>query len=86
MPIEKSAWNAVVAGLEMQRAALTRQIEELRQLLGKRGPRKRRSSETAPSSGKDRRRRKKMSAEARARIAAAQKKRWAQVRAKSKEK
>ena len=76
--------EAALQGLEAQRQKLDEQISQVRGLLGSRGGR---SSKTAPAmneasssrSGAHRRKR-TLSPEARKRIAAAQKKRWAAFR------
>jgi hypothetical protein len=74
--------EAALQGLEAQRQKLDEQIDQVRSLLGSRGGR---SSRTAPGTGEgsgssSHRRRRTLSPEARKRIAAAQKKRWAAFR------
>ena len=74
--------EAALQGLEAQRQKLDEQIGQVRSLLGSRGGR---SSRTAPSGESNskpgaHRRKRTLSPEARKRIAAAQKKRWAAFR------
>jgi hypothetical protein len=74
---------AALEGLKLQRARIDDQIEQVQALLGKRRPGRPPASaesttEAAPAAGP--RKRRKLSAAARARIAAAQKKRWAEYR------
>jgi len=71
--------NEILNGLKEERERLSRAIEVLE--AGSSGSR-RRGSATSAQNG--RRRRRSMSAEARARIAAAQRKRWAKVKAQKK--
>jgi len=66
--------NAAIAGFEQQKLRIDAQISELRAMLD--GSAREPASTTVPTS----RKRRKMSAEGRARIAAAQKARWAKVR------
>lgn len=70
--------KAALMGLSAQKERIEAQIAQLQQALGKRGP-GRPKKEVAPpkKAGKKRR---KMSPEARERIAAAQRKRWAAAR------
>jgi hypothetical protein len=72
--------TAALEGLELQRARLNEQIAEVKALLNKRGPRKAAAADEGPA---PKRKRRKLSAAARARIAAAQKKRWAEFRKES---
>lgn len=65
--------EAALEGLEIQKMRLETQIREIRERLGKRG---RNSRETPVQTARKR----TLSPEARKRIAAAQKKRWAQYR------
>jgi len=82
MPVDKKFGNesflsAALEGLELQKRRIEEQIREVRMMLGK-GSRKRGRpplAETAPK-----RKRTRLSAEARKRIAAAQKRRWAAYR------
>ena len=78
--------EAALTGLESQRQKLDEQISEVRRLLSGRGFAAK-ASKSAASSGNSSasrrggaRRKRALSAEARARIAAAQKKRWAAFR------
>jgi hypothetical protein len=75
--------SAALEGLLLQRGRLDEQIREVRAMLGRRAPGKPAAAaaeaETAAAPAKKRKRR-KMSAEARKRIAEAQKKRWAAFR------
>ncbi len=76
---DKELLEAAIEGLEAQRARLEEQIADAKARLGARsGPK-----EKAPATKKKRKGRKKkrtLSPEARKRIAAAQKKRWAKFR------
>ena len=80
---------AALEGLELQKARIEEQIREVRSMLGQKvksapvAATPAASDDTeAGSTGKKRRKRRKLSAEARARIAAAQKKRWTEYRKK----
>jgi len=74
--------EAALQGLESQRNRLDNQIAEVRGLLGGRAgrPAKTHSTNTAGSTAQGPRKKRVLSAEARKRIAAAQKKRWAAFR------
>jgi peptidoglycan hydrolase CwlO-like protein len=75
--------EAALQGLEAQRQKLDEQIAEVRSMMGQRGGRapKAQSAERRNNSAEGGRRKKRvLSAEARKRIAAAQKKRWAAFR------
>jgi peptidoglycan hydrolase CwlO-like protein len=76
--------EAALQGLESQRNKLDEQISEVRRLLSGRVAKKATKvsarSESAASSGRSPRKKRALSQEARARIAAAQKKRWAAFR------
>jgi hypothetical protein len=82
----KEILEAAVQGLELQRQRLDEQIEQVRSLLGKRPagrPAKNASAKEAASTSESSSRgtkKRTLSAEARKRIAAAQKKRWANFR------
>jgi len=82
--VDQTLLQAALEGLTLQRERLDEQIRQVRSMLGKRGPG--RTSAAAPAGSEDapaprkRRKRRKMSAEARKRIAEAQKKRWATFR------
>lgn len=85
---DESLLQAALEGLTLQRDRLDEQIRQVRSMLGKRGPGRPPAKTAAASVEADeaprkRRKRKKMSAEARKRIAEAQKKRWAAFRRKS---
>jgi hypothetical protein len=76
--------EAALQGLEAQKQKLDEQITQVRAMLGGRGGRPSKSTQTSnagaasgPTTG---RRKRVLSAEARKRIAAAQKKRWAAFR------
>jgi peptidoglycan hydrolase CwlO-like protein len=77
--------EAALQGLEAQRQRLEEQISQVRGMMGQRAPRPAKgtaaeaSSQTASASSRERKRR-VLSPEARKRIAAAQKKRWASFR------
>jgi hypothetical protein len=76
--------EAALQGLEAQKLKLDEQIAEVRAMMGKRGGRSQRSSGTATAISEPERttarKRRILSPEARKRIAAAQKKRWAAFR------
>lgn len=77
--------EAALQGLESQREKLDEQISEVRKLLSGRAASKTTTktaakSESPASAGRSARKKRALSAEARARIAAAQKKRWAAFR------
>ena len=77
--------EAALQGLEAQRQKLEEQLSQVRAMMGGRvaKPAKSSSGQTsspAPKSGAQGRKRRTLSAEARKRIAAAQKKRWAAFR------
>jgi hypothetical protein len=77
--------EAALQGLETQRQRLDEQISQVRRMMGQRTARPSKASaaeastDSAPASSRDRKRR-ILSPEARKRIAAAQKKRWATFR------
>jgi hypothetical protein len=72
---------AALEGLKLQRARIDDQIRQVEGLLGKRRPGRPVAAEAAaPEAAAAPRRKRKLSAAARARIAAAQKKRWAEYR------
>jgi len=77
--------EAALQGLEAQRQRLDEQISQVRSMMGQRAPRSSKgataeaSSNAASTSSRERKRR-ILSPEARKRIAAAQKKRWATFR------
>lgn len=74
--------EAALQGLEAQKQKLDEQIAQVRGMMGTRAGRPAKKSAGGESEGAPRRARKKrvLSAEARKRIAAAQKKRWAAFR------
>jgi len=74
--------EAALQGLEAQKQKLDEQIAEVRSLMGNRAgrPPKRDGSGESSGSGTTTRKRRVLSPEARKRIAAAQKKRWAAFR------
>jgi hypothetical protein len=74
--------NEIVKSLMEERGRLSRAIEVLEG--GSSGSRGRGVAASTPTRTSNRRRRQHMSAEARARIAAAQRKRWAKVKAAKK--
>jgi hypothetical protein len=88
MPRAKAAtpsheiFQAALEGLEAQREKLDQQIAEVRRVLGSRAGRKTNSggSETNQAAPRKGRKKRTLSPEARKKIAAAQKKRWAQFR------
>jgi len=69
---------AALEGLELQKSRIEAQIAEVRSALGRGGMKKAGDAADAPRAKSGRKRR--LSAAARARIAAAQKKRWAEYR------
>jgi peptidoglycan hydrolase CwlO-like protein len=81
----KEILEAALQGLETQRQKLDEQISQVRSMMGQSSPRsaKRAGSEggeSAATSNQSGRRKRVLSPEARKRIAAAQKKRWASFR------
>lgn len=68
-------WTAALEGLLLQRQRIDQQIREVRSLLGKAGKRKGRPAGSGGPHGPGR-----LSPAARKRIAAAQKRRWAEYR------
>ena len=83
MALNKEVLEAALHGLELQKEKLDQQIAEVRSLLGagtgRRG-RPRAESSASASAAPAKKKRRTLSAEARKRIAAAQKKRWASFR------
>ena len=78
---DASLLEAALEGLELQKRRIDEQIEEVHRMLGKRSLRNPKAAPAAkaePTGAAPRRR--KLSAAARTRIAAAQKKRWADYR------
>jgi len=73
----ESLLSAALEGLELQKQRIESQIREVRALLGKRPGRV--TMDAAPAGAKPARKR-QLSAAARKRIAAAQKRRWAEYR------
>jgi hypothetical protein len=74
--------EAALEGLELQKTRIDAQLQEVRRLLGRRGPRAARTEAPAAPAAAPKRR--ALSAAARKRIAAAQKRRWAEYRKASK--
>jgi hypothetical protein len=78
--------NAALAGLEAQRGKIEAQIEQVRTMLGMGTPRRGRPPKAAVAEGSPvvseppTRKRRKFSAETRARMKAAQQKRWAAIK------
>ncbi|MBI1896588.1 MAG: hypothetical protein HYS04_08645 [Acidobacteria bacterium] len=74
--------EAALEGLQLQRKRIDQQIDHVRSLLGKgrRGRPRKTETNTAGGSARRGRRRRRLSAEARKRIAAGQKRRWANYR------
>ncbi len=77
--IDPKVLEAALVGLELRRERLDEQIAEVRRLIAGKGPRKAVAAPAAPA-----RKRGRLSAAARERIAAAQRKRWAEWRKKGK--
>jgi hypothetical protein len=79
--IDQAILAAAIEGLEMQKSRLDEQITMVRKMIGggaKRGPKPKAAKATEePVARKKARKKRVMSSEARERIAAAQKKRWA---------
>jgi hypothetical protein len=79
-----SLLSAALEGLELQKQRIDEQIEEVRLLLGKTTARRGRppgsTNKSSTNSGSAVKRRKPLSPSARKRIAAAQKRRWAEYR------
>ena len=80
--------EAALEGLTLQKRRIDDQIAEIRAILGRRGPGRpaKRAGETGETKGPaatKKRRRRRLSETARKRIAAAQKKRWAEYRKKA---
>ncbi|MCZ2148083.1 MAG: hypothetical protein LC126_09920 [Bryobacterales bacterium] len=69
---------AALEGLELQKQRIDEQIRQVRAMLGRRGPAP--AAAAAPPAAKKRGRKRNLSSAARERIAAAQKKRWAEFR------
>jgi len=78
--MDKSLMEAALVGLRAQRERIDDQINMLERELGKRGPGRPASMASSKSPQKAAKKRRTMSPEARERIAAAQRKRWAAVR------
>ena len=75
--------NAALVGLGIQKAKIEEQIQQVRAMLGRRGPgRPPASAAAAPAAKAAGGKRRVLSAAARKRIAAAQRKRWADYRKK----
>lgn len=80
--LNREVLSAALEGLEAQKRKIDEQLLQVRSMLGLSSGRRGRPPKTSSAIGEDsgappRRRRRKLSAEARARISAAQKKRWA---------
>jgi hypothetical protein len=75
--IDPKVLEAALVGLELRRDRIDKQLAEVRRLIAGRGPRKAAKAPTAPVQKRPR-----FSAAALKRIAAAQKKRWAEWRKK----
>jgi|RhiMetdeSRZDD1v2_1073273.scaffolds.fasta_scaffold983046_2 hypothetical protein len=84
--MDKYFLEAALEGLTAQRDRLVERIAQLEQLTGKRGPGRPKKNAGTDAAPKSRGKRRKMSAEARARIAEAQRKRWAAFHKESKKK
>ena len=79
--MDKLLLEAALEGLTAQRDRIADQIAQLEAMTGKRKPGRPKASGSANAAApKGRKKRRKMSAEARERIAEAQKKRWAAYR------
>jgi hypothetical protein len=74
--------NEIVSQIDREIARLTKARELLQDVPAKRGPGRPRSDAAITPVAKKKTKRRKMSAEARARIAAAQKARWAKAKTK----
>ena len=87
--LNREVLTAALEGLEAQRRRIEEQLEQVRSALGMGGVRRGRPPKSAssndgegPAVGRASRKRRHLSAEARARISAAQKKRWAAAKRK----
>ena len=79
--MDNSIYQAALEGLELQKKRIDDQISQVREMLaGKTKPAASAAATTAPASEKPKKR--KLSKAAKARISAAQKKRWAAFREK----
>jgi hypothetical protein len=74
--------NEIIPQIDQEIARLTKVKELLQDVPAKRGPGRPRATATAAPVAKKKAKKRKLSAEAKARIAAAQKLRWAKVKAK----
>lgn len=84
-PVQDAAFlNAALEGLELQRQRIEEQIRQVRAMLGRGPGRGRRAAAEAPAAAPARKR--ELSEAARKRIAAAQKRRWAEYRKQHSEK
>lgn len=77
--MDKWLLEASLAGLEARLLVVISQIESVRSMMGKRGP-GRPKAESVEAEAPKKRKKRVLSPEARAKIIAAQKKRWAAVR------
>ena len=88
--LNRDVLTAALEGLEAQKRRLEEQLQQVRSALGMEGGRRGRPPRSAfqaadgqaPFAGRPARKRRRLSAEARARISAAQKKRWAAAKRK----
>ncbi len=78
----ESFLEAALEGLELRRKRLDDEIQQVRELLGRRGRGRPPKAEATKSAPAVRPRKRRLNREARKRIAAAQKKRWAEFRKK----
>ena len=81
--LDSSILSAALEGLEQQQRKIDEQIREVRSMLGHRGPGRPAKHAATQTDGPVRKRR-SMSASAKRRIAAAQKKRWAEYHKRQK--
>ena len=90
--LDHDVLTAALEGLEAQKQKIEEQVQHVRSLLGVGGARRGRPPKSASwshagaasAAGRGRRKRRQLSAEARAKISAAQKKRWAAAKRKKK--
>lgn len=78
--MEQTVLEAALLGLEVQKSRLENQIASVKAMLGKSSPGRPKLSALSESSDAKQRKKRTLSTDARERIAAAQKKRWAAVR------
>lgn len=83
LPTDNGLLQAALEGLELQRKRIEEQIQQVRSMLGGGGGRGRTKSASSGGTVRPARVKRELSPAARKRIAAAQKKRWAEYRKKT---